>query len=423
MAPFKNLKLTLEALNQQGTYSEGDTVIGTLSFNLKSDTKVKSISVKAKGDAKVEWKEDSGNSTTHYKGHVRYFKLKQDLVAKDTGGTVLRRGPHNFTFSFQIPQWVMPSSFEGKNGKIVYMVEAKISRSWRWPSSVKTEINFFSRHFPSIRLAMHPLSGSVDKEVGIFSSGQLHMTASVNQGVCSPGDTLSASARIRNASSKSVKPKFSLHQKVVYSVKKSTKTSDKVISKMVGDTITPRSEVTVPCEVKIPVDAACTLCNCQIISLEYYLKVYLDVSFAFDPEVVFPLLVVPPNLVHAQLNEEVGLRDEERLFLQVLQLMQLQALSHSLASLTLSASRPGVSCPGQGRTEECPLPGLERQAGRTGSTLSLMLPSQAGEAAFMPVPLLRRSVAAAAGEEPDEMSRAFLSGCSIGSVSLSLSLS
>uniref|UniRef100_A0A672JNL0 Arrestin-like N-terminal domain-containing protein n=1 Tax=Salarias fasciatus TaxID=181472 RepID=A0A672JNL0_SALFA len=86
MAPFKNLKLTLEALNQQGTYSEGDTVIGTLSFNLKSDTKVKSISVKAKGDAKVEWKEDSGNSTTHYKGHVRYFKLKQDLVAKDTGG-------------------------------------------------------------------------------------------------------------------------------------------------------------------------------------------------------------------------------------------------------------------------------------------------------------------------------------------------
>uniref|UniRef100_A0A672JNF3 Arrestin domain-containing protein 3-like n=1 Tax=Salarias fasciatus TaxID=181472 RepID=A0A672JNF3_SALFA len=303
MAPFKDFKLTLEALNQEGTYSEGDNIIGTLSFNLKSDTKVKSISVKAKGDAMVEWKEEYGNSTTYYKGQRRYFKLKQDLVAKDTGATVLRQGPHNFKLSFQIPHWEMPSSFEAKYGKIVYMVEAKISRSWRWPSSLTKEIKFVSKSIPPIHLAMHPLSGSVVKT---FSSGQLQMTASVNRGVCSPGETLSASARICNTSSKSVRPKFSLHHKIVYRVKKHTKISDQVIFKMVGDPITPRSEVTVPCEVKIPGDAVCTLHNCQIISVEYYLKVYLDVSFAYDPEVVFPLLVVPSNLVHAQLNEEVG---------------------------------------------------------------------------------------------------------------------
>uniref|UniRef100_A0A672JKG3 Arrestin domain-containing protein 3-like n=1 Tax=Salarias fasciatus TaxID=181472 RepID=A0A672JKG3_SALFA len=254
----------------------------------------------------VKWTKKSGNSTTYYKGHVRYLKVKEYLVAKDTGGTVLRQGPHNFKFSFKILQGGMPSSFKAKNGKIVYMVEAKISRSWRWPSLVKTEMHFLSKDFPPIHIAMHPLSGSVDKELGIFSKGQLQMTALVNRGVCSPGETLSASARICNTSSKSVRPKFSLHHKIVYRVKKHTKISDQVIFKMVGDPITPRSEVTVPCEVKIPGDAVCTLHNCQIISVEYYLKVYLDVSFAYDPEVVFPLLVVPSNLVHAQLNEEVG---------------------------------------------------------------------------------------------------------------------
>ncbi|XP_029960159.1 arrestin domain-containing protein 3-like [Salarias fasciatus] len=302
MAPFKNLKLTLEALNQECTYSAGDTIRGTLSFYLNSETTVKSISVKAKGDAMVKWTKKSGNSTTYYKGHVRYLKIKEYLVAKDTGGTVLRQGPHNFKFSLKIPPGGMPSSFHAEHGKIVYMVEAKISRSWRCPSCVKTEINFLSKWFPPIHQAMHPLSGSVDKEVGIFSSGQLHMTASLNRGVCFPGDTLSASARIRNSSSKSVKPKFSLHQKIVYSVKHYTKTSDQVILKMVGDPITPRSEVMVPCEVKIPLHAVYTLRNCQIISVEHYLKVYLDVRFAFDPEVVFPLLIVPSNHVHAQLS-------------------------------------------------------------------------------------------------------------------------
>uniref|UniRef100_A0A672JNE9 Arrestin domain-containing protein 3-like n=1 Tax=Salarias fasciatus TaxID=181472 RepID=A0A672JNE9_SALFA len=302
MSPFKDLKLVFEALNQEGSYPE---VRGTLSFYLNSDTTVKSISVKAKGDATVEWRNNFGVFWVDYEAYMRYFEMKQYLVATDFGDTVLRRGPHNFPFSFQIPRGI-PSSFRGKNGEIVYMVEAKISRSWRWPSSVKREINFLSKDFPAIHRAMRPLSRSVDKEVGIFSKGQLQMTASVNRGVCFPGETLSAYARICNSSSKNVKPKFSLHRKIVYRVKKHTKTSDKVIFKMVGDPITPRSEVTVPCAVKIPVDAVYTLHNCQIISVEYYLKVYLDVSFAFDPEVVFPLLVVPSNLVHAQLNEEVG---------------------------------------------------------------------------------------------------------------------
>uniref|UniRef100_A0A672JNK6 Arrestin-like N-terminal domain-containing protein n=1 Tax=Salarias fasciatus TaxID=181472 RepID=A0A672JNK6_SALFA len=94
--------LTLEALNQECTYSAGDTIRGTLSFYLNSETTVKSISVKAKGDAMVKWTKKSGNSTTYYKGHVRYLKIKEYLVAKDTGGKssiILHHSSHSSSAS------------------------------------------------------------------------------------------------------------------------------------------------------------------------------------------------------------------------------------------------------------------------------------------------------------------------------------
>uniref|UniRef100_A0A3Q0RD50 Arrestin-like N-terminal domain-containing protein n=1 Tax=Amphilophus citrinellus TaxID=61819 RepID=A0A3Q0RD50_AMPCI len=37
------------------SYSEGDADVGTVSFRLTKEVKVKSVSVKAKGEANVEW--------------------------------------------------------------------------------------------------------------------------------------------------------------------------------------------------------------------------------------------------------------------------------------------------------------------------------------------------------------------------------
>lgn len=306
MSPFKGLKLILEKLNQEGTYSDGDVIIGTVTFNLKRATKVKSISVKFKGDAKVGWTEEYGDNEVSFSGHEQYIKIKEYLIAKTAQGMVLPQGVHNLGFELKIPHGVLPSSFNGSNGKIVYVIEAKISRRWWWSSSVKTEIYFVSKIFPQIQQAMRPLSGFVVKEVGTFSKGQLQLCASVNRGICFPGDTLSAFAKISNTSSKDVKPKFSLHQKIVYSVGKHTKTCESTILKIVGDKMKPSAAVTVPCEVEIPDNALYTLQNCEIISVQYYLKVYLDISFAFDPEVVIPVLVVPSDLVKDLLGEDVG---------------------------------------------------------------------------------------------------------------------
>ncbi|XP_042344583.1 arrestin domain-containing protein 3-like [Plectropomus leopardus] len=145
MSPIKNFNLVYESLNEDGTFSEGDTISGAVTFTLTKQTKVKGLMVKAKGDANVHWTEGSGEDETSYSAHKRYFKLKEYLVPKNANGTALPEGVHHFKFRFKIPQGDMPSSFRGAHGKIVYMLEAKMSRSWRWPTEIQTEFKFVSK--------------------------------------------------------------------------------------------------------------------------------------------------------------------------------------------------------------------------------------------------------------------------------------
>lgn len=70
-----------------------------------------------------------------------------------------------------------------------------------------------------------------------------------------------------------MKPKFKLQERIVYRAGCSSTSSEKTLFKKVGDNINPNSEESVSCQVKIPVDVI-ILHNCEIISVEYYIKVW-----------------------------------------------------------------------------------------------------------------------------------------------------
>ncbi len=91
------------------------------------------------------------------------------------------------------------------------------------------------------------------------------------------GDTLSVYAKISNHSSKNMRPKFSLQQKMLYRAGSSSTASEKTLCKLVGNYLT-QSEETVCCRLVIPVDVNPTLHNCEIITVEYYVKVCNNVS-------------------------------------------------------------------------------------------------------------------------------------------------
>lgn len=86
MSPIKDLKLICEALNKEGAFSEGDVVEGAVTFTLTKQTKVKSLLVKVKGDARVRWTERRGDDESTYSDHRRYFKVKQYVVAENAKG-------------------------------------------------------------------------------------------------------------------------------------------------------------------------------------------------------------------------------------------------------------------------------------------------------------------------------------------------
>ncbi|KAM6964839.1 uncharacterized protein FYW47_007165 [Aplochiton taeniatus] len=112
----------------------------------------------------------------------------------------------------------MPPSFKGVYGKIVYMLEAKISRSWRMDRTVERELNFVSL-------------------AGVPNLASLMVT-----------------------------------------------------------------QQTVNSALKIPPDLCPSIQNCDIIFVEYELKVYLDISFATDPTVTFPLFIVPESCISGLLH-------------------------------------------------------------------------------------------------------------------------
>ena len=85
-------------------------------------------------------------------------------------------------------------------------------------------------------------------------------------------------AKINNASSSDMTPKFSLTQNVVYRANSNTKHESNVIQKLCGNCIKSKTQKEVRCVMKIPCKQMQTIHNCEIISVEYYLKVCKDVT-------------------------------------------------------------------------------------------------------------------------------------------------
>ncbi|XP_073321586.1 arrestin domain-containing protein 3-like [Pagrus major] len=293
MSPIQDFKMSYEILNKEEIFSEGDIVAGTVTFTLTEETKVKSLLVKVKGDANVHWTEGYGIHERRYDAQRRYLKVKEYLVAEKPEGTVLTHGAHRYNFRLKIPQGEIPSSFKGKFGKIVYKLEAKMPRSWHLPSTISEKLNFVSKSLSHRGQVRRRQTGSTDKEPVVFSKGHVKMSVTVDRKVCSPGDTLSVVAKIHNSSSRKVQPKVSLHQKIMYHAEGATKSSVKSLCTMTWATVASNSEKTVTCHMEIPGDVIYSLLNCGIISVDYYLKVFLDVTLSFDPEVRFPLVIVP----------------------------------------------------------------------------------------------------------------------------------
>lgn len=262
------------------------------------------------------WTERHGQTTVVYHSKDKYFSLKhyfiKDKNVKDDDNvllltnngeiysSVVAPGCHVYPFNFQIPIQEMPSSFTGCVGKIVYSLEAKLSRSMRIAKKDSTKINFVSRaDLSSDPGLMTPQHECKDKKMKLFTSGTVAMDVNLEKTGFFQGEGLKVVACIENNSSREIKPKYCVYRKHSFFAQGKRRVSTKDLLKEVGEVIPPSANENVTRVIAIPHDAEPSILNCSNIKVEYRLRVYLDVKYASDPEIKFPIVILPALQVPA----------------------------------------------------------------------------------------------------------------------------
>ncbi|XP_062874302.1 arrestin domain-containing protein 3-like [Trichomycterus rosablanca] len=310
---IKQFSISYDAVNESNMFTNGDVINGRVILEVNKEVKVEKLYIKCKGEANVHWTEhnSSNNSDDSYSAHERYFKFKQIFIWDnskkgkrsgsmlvtngETYNNVIMPGYHDFPFTFVLPQSNTPSSFKGAHGSIKYILEARLSRSWKMTQTASREFVFVSSAHEHGAELLQPLSGAIDKKMKLFTSGSVSVRASTDKMGYEPGETIKVEAHIENSSSRDLKLKFKLEQRQTFTAQSRHNYSHKLIFKAVEDPAPSRSKKTVTSRLKIPPALDLSISNCSIIKVEYILKVYLDVPYARDPEIAFPVVILQTN--------------------------------------------------------------------------------------------------------------------------------
>ncbi|XP_059406165.1 arrestin domain-containing protein 3-like [Carassius carassius] len=317
----KNLSVTYNPINQGNTFTSGDFISGQVILDVAKDTKMQSLSVKIKGKAEVHWSEPRGKNTVVYSDKEKFYSVERFFVRedikhgnemlKDPSGqpysSVVAPGRHVYPFTFQLPLQHFPPTFKGSVGKVGYTLETKISRSMRISIKDKTEFHYVPRPVVSNPELMAPQHGAKNKPMKPFSSGSVSMNINTEKMGYYLGEGLKVLAEVQNRSSRTIKPKYCLYEKHSFFARGKRKLHTHDLIKEAGEPIEPNSKKTVTKMLSIPPSLAISILNCRILKVEYRLRVYLDVPYASDPEIKFPVVILPPPPVSGATNSDFGI--------------------------------------------------------------------------------------------------------------------
>uniref|UniRef100_A0A672QFD3 Arrestin domain-containing protein 3-like n=1 Tax=Sinocyclocheilus grahami TaxID=75366 RepID=A0A672QFD3_SINGR len=296
----KNISVTYNPISQSNTFTSGDFISGQVILDVAKGTQMQSLSVKIKGKAEVFWTENHSKITVIYSDEEKYFSVEKFFVREDkTHGNEMLKDPsgqpyssavapgrHVYPFTFQLPLQHFPPTFKGSVGKVVYTLETKLSRSMRISIKDKTEFQYVPRPDVSNPELMAPQYGTKDKQMKLFTSGSVSMNINTEKMGYYLGEDLKVLAEFQNNSSRAIKPKYCLYEKHSFFARGKRKLHTQYLLKEEGEFIEPNSKKTVT---------------------KVLLRVYLDVPYASDPEIKFPVVILPPQPVSGATNSDFGI--------------------------------------------------------------------------------------------------------------------
>ncbi|KAF7200100.1 arrestin domain-containing protein 3 [Nothobranchius furzeri] len=293
---IKSFHIEYDAINSRNTFTNGDTLNGRIVLEADKETKINSLALIAKGKARACWTEHYDNDKSDvYWYDEKYYNFRHDIVkeTRHDDSEIIGIGRHVFPFSFKIPDREMPSSFWSMFGRVLHKLKAELKQSMRLKKRTEIYYTFVSRADMSIPRLLLPQHTYNDKYIP-FGFGKVTMDVRVRKMGYKAGESMNVRVDVNNLSKCSVRPRFILYEKRTFSGGGRNKVEMRPVLKAKGDSVESCSgKKTVTQVITLPSELPPSIINCSVVKLEYKLKIFLNIKWSSDPEVMLPLIILP----------------------------------------------------------------------------------------------------------------------------------
>ncbi|KAL9987093.1 hypothetical protein ACROYT_G001339 [Oculina patagonica] len=274
----KDLDLKICLSRQSKHYHPSEVVTGECVLNLNDFLKLRCLSIEFQGESWTCWEETDVYTTTHKNAEI-YFHKKTTLLGnsekKRTQSSTLPPGRHAFQFSFKIPPYNLPSSFESKHGYVRYWMKARIHRAWRFDEVSKELVNILSSIDVNCPRMLLPNFGEAQKSLNCLCNGMaspLKLLAFTDRSAYCPRERMMLTTDIKNLPLTEIyETTIFLVQTISFKSRCGKSRSDRCQRKMIQRSSLSRAVD----ELEIP-DVPPTMRNCGILSITYHVKVTIS---------------------------------------------------------------------------------------------------------------------------------------------------
>ena len=252
-----------------------------------------------------------------YEGNEKYCNITQSLYGTmlhaGTGRVSHPEGRYTYPFFFDLPN-DLPSSFEGKNGYIRYVIEAEIFLPRNVTPKVEKNILIKQRIDTNLARYLSGLGGEEEKTVCCMCCvlGNVVVRAHIDRICYCSGETIYVNATAENHTSKNMGHVVAkLYQNLTYKLRDKTKKERKKVHQVRGDKVVLEDSIKWENREFIVPSIPPTIVGFGIITLEYELEFQLEIPCGINAKIKLPIVIgtVPfdpfPQSTHAQPTEEL----------------------------------------------------------------------------------------------------------------------
>ncbi|KXJ28869.1 arrestin domain-containing protein 3 [Exaiptasia diaphana] len=311
----KRLSFSINLNRKSRIYHPGEVVAGECVIGLKETLKFRSVRIEFVGEARTNWDEMENYTTTH-KDEEIYFHKKTSLLASGQNKGAhshLNPGRHVLDFTFKIPPFSLPSSFESKQGYVRYFLRARIDRPWRFDEITKETIHIIDLIDANSPRMLMPVFGEAQKSLNCLRNGTaapLQMLVSTDRNAYCPGERIVVTTEIRHL------PFTEKYQTIINLIQTVTyKSQSKYRSEYKRLKLLQRSALSSKVDELVVPDVVPSMRNCGIVSITYQLKVIVarahhhDTGLDLEVDLPITIATVPLRKSHGMINKIVPFSD------------------------------------------------------------------------------------------------------------------